>query len=370
MDTSSNVKQTALFQLHVEQGARMTAFGGFDMPLQYTGIIDEHLAVRNRAGLFDISHMGEVRVRGPQAAGFLQRLVTNDIERLYDGRALYTVMCTPEGGIVDDLLVYRLAEQDYMLVINAANIEKDVDWMRSHNTTGASLEDVSAQTALLALQGPKAPGILQSVTQEPLESIDYYHFIEPNGFLDCEEVILSRTGYTGEPGFELYLRPDDAASVWSALLEAGRDAGLQPVGLGARDTLRLEAGFCLYGNDISEETNPLEAGLSWLTRFDKGEFIGRDALQRVQEEGPRRKLVAFVMQERGIPRPDYPILDAEGNEIGSVTSGTQSPIIEKGIGMGYVPNETRFTQPGAPLFIGVRSRQIEAAVKKPPLHKE
>ena len=370
--SSETLKQTPLHDAHEALGARMMAFGGFDMPVQYDSIIDEHNAVRNNAGLFDISHMGEVMVRGPKALDFVQHLVTNDAGKLYDGRAMYTVMCTPEGGAVDDLVVYRLAEDAYLMVINAANIEKDIAWMHDHNPMGAKLEDVSDDTALLALQGPKAFDIAQPFTDVDLSELKFYHFeeITDGSFMDCERVLLSHTGYTGERGLEIYCAPDDAEKIWTTLLDAGEDHGLKPAGLGARDTLRLEAGYCLYGNDLTEDTSPLEAGLGWVVKLDKGGFIGRDALKSEAETGPERKLVGFTVEGRGIPRHDYPILNAEGNEIGVVTSGTQSPILEQGIGLGYVPNDETYTEPGQLLGIKTRRRTLDATVTKPPFHKK
>ncbi len=368
----SELKKTPLHATHLALGARMMPFGGFDMPVQYSGIIDEHLAVRRAAGLFDVSHMGEFIVRGPHAAAFVQNLVTNDISKLYDGRALYTVMCRPDGGAVDDLLVYRLAEDHYLLVVNAANIEKDFDWARQQNTMGADLRDASDEFALLALQGPEAFAIAQALTDVSLDDLKFYHFLQmPVGaFLGCERAILSHTGYTGEKGLEIYCDPERAETVWNALMAEGEKRGLKPAGLGARDTLRLEAGYALYGNDLTEETNPLEAGLGWIVKLDKGDFVGREALQQVKTKGPQRKLVGFVMEERGIPRQGYPILSDSGEEIGYVTSGSQSPILERGIGMGYVPNEPEFTEPGRRLAVSARGRALTATVQKPPFHKQ
>ncbi len=368
----NTIKHTPLHDVHVALGARMMAFGGFDMPVQYTSIVEEHLAVREAAGLFDVSHMGEVFVRGPRAFDFVQRLVTNDAATLYDGRAMYTVMCTPEGGVVDDLLVYRLAQDRYLLVVNAANVEKDFAWMQANNPMQAELVNASDEIALLAVQGPRAVAVVQKLTDVPLDEIAYYHFVEPpaGAFMGCRNAILSRTGYTGEPGLEIYCEAARAEAVWNALLEAGRDEGLKPAGLGARDTLRLEAGFCLYGNDLTEAINPYEAGLGWITKPDKGDFIGREALLAVKQAGPARRLVGFVMQERGIPRHDYPLLSAEGEEIGVVTSGSQSPVLQQGIGLGYVPNDPAYTTPGALLAVSVRGRAVPARVVKPPFHKK
>ncbi len=369
---SPTLKQTPLHDAHVALGARMMGFAGFDMPVQYTSIVEEHLAVRQAAGLFDVSHMGEVFAHGPHAFDFVQRLVTNDAAKLYDGRAMYTVMCRPDGGVVDDLLVYRLAEDRYLLVVNASNIEKDFAWMQANNPMNATLDDASDAVALMAIQGPRAFAIVQKLTDVPLGEIAYYHFKEPpaGAFLGCRHTIVSHTGYTGEPGLEIYCEAERAEAVWNALLQAGHDAGLKPAGLGARDTLRLESGFCLYGNDLTETTNPYEAGLGWITKPDKGDFIGREALLAVKQAGPARRLVGFVMQERGIPRHDYPLLSAEGEEIGVVTSGSQSPVLQQGIGLGYVPNDPAYTTPGALLAVSVRGRAVPARVVKPPFHKK
>lgn len=371
MAESNTLKTTPLHAVHQALGARMMPFGGFDMPVQYSGIIDEHMAVREAAGLFDVSHMGEVEVRGPEAFDFVQHLVTNDVSKLYDGKALYTVMCRPDGGIVDDLLVYQRGENDYLLVVNAANIEKDWNWMVTNNPMKAHLRNASDDVALLALQGPRALDILQSVTDVPLDEVKYYHFVEPEPgtFLSCERALLSRTGYTGEPGFEIYCEPEKAVDVWNALMDAGAAHGLKPAGLGARDTLRLEAGFSLYGSDLSEDTNPLEAGLGWVVKLEAGDFIGREALHAIKEAGPARKLVGFVLEERGIPRSGCTIRSQDGEAIGEVTSGSQSPVLKQGIGLGYVRNVPDYMQPGQPLLIDVRGRLLPATVKKPPLHK-
>ena len=367
---SETLAITPLYDAHQELGARMMSFGGFDMPVQYSGIIDEHQAVRNDAGLFDVSHMGEVEVTGPHAEAFVQHLVTNDATALYDGKAMYTAMCTPEGGIIDDLLVYRRAADSFLLVINAGNRAEDWAWMQDHNPMGATLANRSDEYALLALQGPAAFDIARPFVGEALDDLTFYHFIEaePGAFMDCQRAVISRTGYTGEPGLELYLSPDDAAHVWQALLDAGADHGLKPAGLGARDTLRMEAGFCLHGNDISKDTNPYEAGLGWIVKLDAGDFIGREALHAVKSTGPGRKLIAFVAQERGIPRHGHDLATPEGTTLGSVTSGTQSPTLNTGIGLGYVPNDDAYTGPGTPLIVQGR-RDIAVEVAKPPLHK-
>lgn len=371
-DTPETLQQTPLHDRHTALDARMTDFGGFAMPVQYTGIIDEHMAVREHAGLFDVSHMGEVVVRGPQAFDFIQQLVTNDLTKLYDGRALYTVMCNEAGGVVDDLLVYRVHAEEYMLVINAANRTSDVAWMRAHNPMEATIDDRSDDIALLAIQGPEAIDLVQSLTDEPVADLKFYHFLEARdgGFQGIDWALLSRTGYTGEPGLEIYCYAADAPTLWDTLLEAGEDAGLKPAGLGARDTLRLEAGLCLYGNDLDDKTNPLAAGLGWLVAFDKGPFIGKEALQEIKAQGPKEKLIGFVMDERGIPRSGYALHapDEDDAPIGHVTSGSQSPVLEQGIGLGYVRNEDIFTTPGATVHVMMRGRPRAATVVKPPFH--
>lgn len=368
---AETLQQTPLYETHRALGARMMPFGGFDMPVRYSSIREEHLAVREAAGLFDVSHMGEVRVRGPKAFAFVQHLVTNDAERLYDGRAMYTVMCTPKGGIVDDLIVYRLGEEDYLLVINAANREKDIAWMQEHNPMEAVLEDVSEQTGLLAVQGPRSFDIVQQLVKPPLDELKFYHFLElPSGaFFGCEWAMISHTGYTGEKGLEIYCDAEKLPEVWNAVMEAGETAGLKPAGLGARDTLRLEAGLCLYGNELTEETNPLEAELGWLVKLEKDHFIGREPLQKIKDEGPARSLVGLTLEERGIPRAGYDILSEEEEVIGTVTSGTQSPVLEKGIGLGYVINEPAYTTPGVELAVSIRGRSRRAVITKPPFHK-
>ncbi|MDQ7040678.1 MAG: glycine cleavage system aminomethyltransferase GcvT [Rhodothermus sp.] len=372
----TTLKRTPLYDRHVALGARMMGFGGFEMPVQYSGILDEHLAVRRTAGLFDVSHMGEIFVRGPRAFEFVQHLITNDAGRLYDGRALYTVMCTPEGGVVDDLLVYRFDAETYLLVVNAANIDKDFAWMQAHNPMGAQLENRSDEIALLALQGPAAFTIAQHFVPDLRpDNPRYYHFrvMAPGAFLGCRWAVLSHTGYTGEPGLEIYCYADEAVRVWDALLEVGEAHGLKPAGLGARDTLRLEAGYCLYGHELDESTNPLEAGLGWVVKFDKGAFIGREALLRIKESGPARRLIGLVLEDRGIPRAGYPIVNLAGSPIGRVTSGTLSPVLQQGIALGYVPNQSEYTEPGRRLDIQIRRQLLPARVHKPPfveLHKK
>ena len=345
-------------------------FAGFDMPVQYSGITDEHLAVRNAVGVFDVSHMGEFRATGPGATAFVQNLVSNDVERLFDGRAMYSVMCHEDGGIVDDLLVYRIAEDDYLLVVNAANIQKDFEWASSHLSDEADLVDVSDDWALIAVQGPRSTEVVQELTKSDLDALKFYHFVwsGPDDRLPAGSVV-SRTGYTGELGYELYVPAEDAKSVWDAVFEAGEHIPVKPAGLGARDTLRLESGFCLYGNDITDDTNPFEAGLGWVTKLDKGGFVGSEALAAIKEVGTTRKLVGFAMKDRGIPRAGYPLVDAAGESVGVVTSGTQSPILECGIGLGYVAKRDDLTTPGSEVFVEVRGRKLKAEIRKPPLHK-
>ncbi|MFT5143499.1 MAG: aminomethyltransferase [Rhodothermales bacterium] len=349
----------------------MMEFAGYDMPVHYGSIIDEHHAVRTAAGMFDVSHMGEVFVQGPEAAAFIQNLVTNDVSALDDGKAMYTVMCRPDGGVVDDLLVYRLEEELYLLVINAANIETDIAWMHANNQIGAELTDRSAEMALIAVQGPAAFDIVSDVADVDLSPLPFYRFIrpEPGSFLGCDRVILSHTGYTGEKGLEIYCDSGDAVKVWEAVAAAGASRGLKPTGLGCRDTLRLEAGYCLYGNDMTTTTNPLEAGLNWLVKLDAGDFIGRDALVAAKEAGLARRLVAFTVEGRGIPRAGCEIVNTAGDLIGIVTSGTQSPTLGAGIGMGYVQNLPDYRTAGSQIGIKVRNRTLPAEVKRPPLHK-
>jgi aminomethyltransferase len=362
--TGESLKRTPLHSIHVAAGARMVPFGGWDMPVQYSGIIDEHRAVRMRAGLFDVSHMGEALVTGPGAIALVQRLVTNDLGRIAIGQAMYTPMCTPEGGIIDDLLVYRLGDARFMLVINAANTDTDLAWIRSHLSRDASLEDVSAETALLALQGPRSVGILARLTREPVDTVNYYWFregVEVAG----RRAIVSRTGYTGEDGFELYAAAEDAPHLWDALLAAGKADGLVPAGLGARDTLRLEAGFLLHGNDMDQTTTPLEVGLAWTVKLQKPDFIGADVLRRQKAEGPARRLAGFVVEDRAIARHGFPIL-LEGRRAGHVTSGSFGPTVEKSIGLGFVP--PAHASPGSRLAVEIRGRAVPAAVAKTPFY--
>ena len=364
-------KRLDLYDRHVQLGARMVDFAGFQMPLQYKGIISEHKAVRSAVGLFDVSHMGEVFATGPNAGAFVQNLVTNDISRLKDKQALYTAMCNEEGGILDDLLVYRFNEAAYMLVINASNIDSDYEWMEANNSVGAALHNTSELISLLALQGPLAESVLQKVTDIPLSDIPYYHFVRPapGSFFDCEKSVISRTGYTGSPGFEIYAEREAVNRIWDALLTAGEPEGIQPAGLGARDTLRLEAGFSLYGNELNTDTNPYEARLGWVTKLLKGPFIGREALKKIKVDRPKRMLVGLQMEKKGIPRQGYRVMDEEGNSVGTVTSGSQSPMLRKGIALAFVTNEKRLTSPGTTLFVEIRKKLLAAQVIRPPFYK-
>ncbi|MDL2208841.1 glycine cleavage system aminomethyltransferase GcvT [Parabacteroides sp. OttesenSCG-928-O15] len=358
------MKTTPFTDVHIALGAKMHEFAGFNMPIEYTGIIDEHMTVVEGAGVFDVSHMGEFWVKGPNALAFLQKITSNDVAALEPGRIQYSCFPNEKGGIVDDLLVYCYDAEKYLLVVNAGNLQKDWDWCVSHNTVGAELENSSDNIGQLAIQGPKATAILQRLTPVDLSAIPYYSFVTGE-FAGCPNVIISNTGYTGAGGFELYFYPSDAMTIWNAIFEAGKPEGIKPVGLGARDTLRLEAGFCLYGNDLSETTSPIEAGLGWITKFVEGkEFINRAELERQKKEGVTRKLCAFEMIDKGIPRHGYEIVDAEGNVIGEVTSGTMSPFLKKGIGMGYVKPE--LTKVGTEFFIQVRNRNLKAQVIKAP----
>lgn len=355
-------RTTAFHDLHTALGGRMVDFAGFSMPVQYTGIRDEHMRVRTAVGMFDVSHMGEVVIRGRDALAFVQRITINDAGRLSSGRVQYSAMCTDDGGIVDDLLVYHRGDH-FLLVINASNTPKDLAWMRSHASGEMEIQDVSDATSLLAVQGPRSLETLQPLTDVPLGDIAYYQF--RTGTLAGVPMMISRTGYTGELGFELYFEADPSAGarVWNAIMTSGAPHGIGPVGLGARDTLRLEMGYCLYGNDIDATTNPLEAGLGWITRLQKGDFLGRDALLRVKEAGLRRSLVGFTMTDRAIPRHGY-TLRAAGADTGQVTSGTHSPVRDTGIGMGYV--SAAHAAPGTPLEVVIRDRTAAAVVTPPP----
>ncbi len=359
------MKNTALTDKHVQLGAKMVPFAGYNMPVQYAGINVEHETVRKGVGVFDVSHMGEFILKGEKALDLIQRVTSNDASKLYDGKVQYSCLPNEDGGIVDDLLVYRIDEKTYMLVVNASNIEKDWNWISKFNSEGVEMKDISERTSLLAVQGPKAADALQSLTDIDLGSMEYYTF-KKGTFAGIDNVLLSATGYTGAGGFEIYVDNKDAEKLWNAVFEAGAAFGIKPIGLGARDTLRLEMGFCLYGNDIDDATSPLEAGLGWVTKFSK-EFTNSTALQQQKQDGTKRKLVGFEMIDRGIPRHDYEIVDADGNTIGKVTSGTQSPSLQKAIGMGYVNNE--FAKEGSEIFISIRDNKVKAKVVKPPFYK-
>jgi aminomethyltransferase len=361
------MKKTPFTDLHYSLGAKMHPFAGYDMPVEYSGIIDEHLTVVNAVGVFDVSHMGEFWVKGPKAAGFVQKITTNDIASLPVGKAQYTCFPNAEGGIVDDLLVYHYEPEKYLLVVNAANIEKDWNWCLRNNTEGAELENASDRMAQLAVQGPKALATLRKLTDTDLSAIPYYGFTT-GSIAGASPVILSNTGYTGCGGFELYFYPEQAAAIWQAIFEAGAEYGIKPVGLGARDTLRLEAGFPLYGNELDDTTSPLEAGLGWITKFTDGNpFISRALLEAEKAKGVVRKLVGFEIVGKGIARHGYEIEDGKGLIIGSVTSGTIAPTTRKGIGLGYVRPE--FAAVGSSIFVRIREKAIEATVVKPPFRK-
>lgn len=353
---------TPLINFHKALGAKMHEFAGYDMPIEYSGIIDEHLTVRNAAGVFDVSHMGEIWVKGPHALEFLQRVTSNDVSLLTTGKVQYSCLPNGKGGIVDDILVYRYEMEKYLLVVNASNLEKDWNWLQANNQEGVEMDNASEWMAQLAIQGPKATQILQKLTSVDLSGVPYYSFTVGE-FAGRPEVIISNTGYTGAGGFELYFLPEHAEHIWNAIFEAGKQEGIKPIGLGARDTLRLESGFCLYGNDIDDTTSPLEAGLGWITKFADGKnFIDRPFLEKQKADGISRKLVRFELTGRGIPRNGYSITDADGKVIGKVTSGTMLPGTKTGIGMGYVGIE--YSTTGTPVFIDIRSKLIPAVVKK------
>lgn len=362
---SENLKTVVLNDVHQQLGAKMVPFAGYNMPVRYSSDLDEHHTVRRAVGIFDVSHMGEFRVRGPHALDLIQRVTSNDASKLTDGKAQYSCLPNEQGGIVDDLLVYKLADEDYMLVVNASNIEKDWNWISEHNTQGATLENVSDQMSLFAVQGPKTSQALQPLTDVDLSAIPYYSFVR-GMFAGVSDVIISATGYTGAGGFELYVPNEHAKAVWNKVMEAGQPHGLKPIGLGARDTLRLEMGYCLYGNDIDDQTSPLEAGLGWVTKFTK-DFTNADNLKKQKEAGVQRKLVGFLMDGPGIPRGHYELVNEAGEKIGDVTSGTQSPSLGKGIGLGYV--KTELSAPGSQVFVQIRGKNQPATVVKLPFVK-
>ncbi|AEA45916.1 glycine cleavage system aminomethyltransferase GcvT [Fluviicola taffensis] len=360
------MKNTALSQVHEALGAKMVPFAGYNMPVQYEGVIAEHETVRNAVGVFDVSHMGEFLISGPDALDLIQRVTTNDASTLTIGRAQYSCLPNGKGGLVDDLIVYRIKEEEYLLVVNASNIDKDWDWISSHNTKNVSMRNLSDDYSLLAIQGPKAVEAMQSLTSVDLSAIKYYHF-EVGPFAGIEHVIISATGYTGSGGFEIYCKNSEVKQVWDKVFEAGAAFGIKPIGLAARDTLRLEMGFCLYGNDIDDTTSPLEAGLGWITKFTK-DFVDAEKLKAEKEAGVSKKLVGFEMIDRGIPRHDYRILDANGTVIGRVTSGTQGPSVKKAIGMGYV--NTEFAAADSEIFIEIRDKGVLAKVVKMPFYQK
>lgn len=360
------MKNTALTSVHEALGAKMVPFAGFNMPVQYEGVNIEHETVRNAVGVFDVSHMGEFLLTGPGALDLIQRVTTNDASTLTIGRAQYSCLPNGNGGIVDDLIVYRMKEEQYLLVVNASNIEKDWNWISSHNTNGVEMRNLSDDYSLLAIQGPKAVEAMQSLTSVDLSAIKYYHF-EVGPFAGIEHVIISATGYTGSGGFEIYCKNSEVKQVWDKVFEAGAAFGIKPIGLAARDTLRLEMGFCLYGNDIDDTTSPLEAGLGWITKFTK-DFVDSERLKAQKEAGVSRKLVGFEMIDRGIPRHDYRVLDAAGNVIGKVTSGTQGPSVKKAIGLAYVTIENAAVD--SEIFIEIREKGVKAKVVKLPFYQK
>ncbi len=360
------MKNTALTEKHISLGAKMVPFAGYNMPVQYEGVNVEHETVRNGVGVFDVSHMGEFLLTGPKALDLIQRVTTNDASTLTIGRAQYSCLPNGKGGIVDDLIIYRMKEEQYLLVVNASNIEKDWNWISSHNTDGVEMRNLSDDYSLLAIQGPKAVEAMQSLTSVNLSEIKYYHF-EVADFAGIEHVIISATGYTGSGGFEIYCKNSEVEQVWNRVFEAGASFGIKPIGLAARDTLRLEMGFCLYGNDIDDTTSPIEAGLGWITKFNK-DFVDRATLEEQKTNGVSRKLIAFEMVERGIPRHDYPIVNAEGTVIGKVTSGTMSPSMKLGIGLGYVTVDHAAVD--SDIFIEIREKGVKAKVVKLPFYKK
>jgi len=356
------MKTTPFTNKHIALGAKMHEFAGYNMPIEYSGITDEHMTVRNGVGVFDVSHMGEFWVKGPKALAFLQKITSNDVSVLPIGKAQYTCFPNGKGGIVDDLLVHHYEKDKYFLVVNASNIEKDWNWCVANNSDGVELENASDKMAQLAVQGPKATELLQKLTKVNLSEIPYYNF-SVGEFAGVKDVILANTGYTGAGGFELYFYPEYGDKIWDALFTAGAEYGIKPIGLGARDSLRLEKGFCLYGNDIDDTTSPIEAGLGWITKFVDGkDFIDRSLLEKQKTEGVSRKLVRFELKERGIPRHEYPIVNEKSEVIGHVTSGTMLPDTKKGIGMGYV--QTAYSKPGSVIYIQIRNKNLESVVVK------
>lgn len=359
------MKNTALTATHIELNAKMVPFAGYNMPVSYEGVNAEHETVRNGVGVFDVSHMGEFLITGEHALELIQKVCSNDASSLVDGKAQYSFLPNNEGGVVDDLIIYRFNEEKYLLVVNASNIEKDWNWISQHNSMEATMRDLSDEYSLLAIQGPKAAEAMQKLTKVDLTNMKFYTF-EVAEFAGVENVIISATGYTGSGGFEIYFKNENAQKIWNSVFDAGADYGIKPIGLAARDTLRLEMGFCLYGNDIDDSTSPLEAGLGWITKFNK-DFVNSEALKAEKEAGLKRKLVGFELLEKGIPRHGYDIVDDNGKVIGVVTSGTMSPSLEKGIGLGYVPTE--LSAPGSSINIQIRKKALPATVVKLPFYK-
>lgn len=360
------MKNTALTNKHIALGAKIVPFAGYNMPVQYEGVNIEHETVRNGVGVFDVSHMGEFLLSGPNALALIQKVSTNDASVLVDGKAQYSCLPNGKGGIVDDLIIYRINSETYFLVVNASNIEKDWNWISSHNDLGVDMQNLSDDYSLLAIQGPKAAEAMQSLTSVSLSDMVYYTF-QYGTFASIEDVMISATGYTGAGGFEIYVKNQDVEVLWDRLFEAGKSWGIKPIGLAARDTLRLEMGFCLYGNDIDDTTSPLEAGLGWITKFTK-KFVDSDYLQKQKETGVTRKLIAFEMLERGIPRHDYKLLNSQGQEIGKVSSGTMSPSMKVAIGLGYVSVE--YAKLGTDIYVEIRDKGIKARVVKLPFFKK
>ena len=358
------MKDTQLTQKHILLGAKMVPFAGYNMPVSYKGVNHEHQVVRNHVGVFDVSHMGEFLVSGPKALTLLQKVTSNNVEKLTIGQAQYSCMPNENGGIIDDLLVYRIKDDTYLLVVNAANIEKDFNWISEHNTENAELRNISEEYSLLAIQGPKAILAMQSLTKVDLSAIKYYHF-ELGDFAGIDHVIISATGYTGSGGFEIYCKNTEVEQIWEAIFKAGANFNIEPIGLAARDTLRLEMGYCLYGNDIDDSTSPIEAGLSWITKFSKS-FINDTYLKNQKETGVSKKLIGFELTGRGIPRQGYDMVTATGEIIGKVTSGTMSPSLNKAIGMGYVSSE--FNKVGTEIFIQIRKKHIPAKIVQMPFY--
>jgi len=359
------IKEITLSDIHKDLGAKMVPFAGYNMPVSYEGVNLEHETVRENVGVFDVSHMGEFLVLGPNALELIQKVTSNDASKLVDNQAQYSCFPNATGGIVDDLIVYRINNEKWLLVVNASNIQKDWEWINSQNEIGAELKNISEDYSLLAIQGPKAVQAMQSLTSIDLSAIKFYHF-QIADFAGIENIIISATGYTGSGGFEIYCKNNEAKQIWEEVFKAGSNFGIKPIGLAARDTLRLEMGYCLYGNDINDSTSPIEAGLSWITKFSK-KFTNSENLLRQKEHGIHRRLVAFVLDERGIPRQGYAILDNQGTKIGEVTSGTMAPSLSKGIGMGYVPNDLKSI--GTKIYIQIRKKLIPATIVKLPFYK-